>query len=157
MRGAERSLVSVLLSLTPLRMATSMLPSLSPGSAAPSSGASGFCMYRSAAGGLVEAWPLHDSICRGGAWSYGGYSSRPLSMSSGLLLPLTAAVVSGTVGIFTGTTGVRMGMGPAPAPEAERRADGFDDGVRRIVATPGVTMTGPWPEEKEPLWAVDPE
>lgn len=44
-------------------------------------------------------------------------------------------------------TGVRIGMGPVPPTEAERRADGFEEGVRRIVATPGVTITGPWPEE----------
>lgn len=40
-----------------------------------------------------------------------------------------------------------MGMGPVPPTEAERRAEGLEDGVRRIVATPGVTMAGLWPEE----------
>lgn len=64
-----------------------------------------------------------------------------------LLLPLTAPVTSGTVGICTGMTGVRIGMGPVPPTEPERRAEGFEEGVRRIVATPGVTMTGPWPVE----------
>lgn len=55
-------------------------------------------------------------------------------------------------------TGVRIGMGPVPPTEPERRADGFE-GVRRIVATPGVTITGPWPVEYEPdaLWELDPE
>lgn len=69
------------------------------------------------------------------------------------------AGISGTVGIFTGMTGVRMGMGPVPTPEPERRVEGFEDGVRRIVATPGVTITGPWPVEyePEPLWELDPE
>lgn len=70
--------------------------------------------------------------------------------TSEFLLPLNAPAVSGTVGILTGTIGVRMGMGPVPPTEAERRAVGFEEGVRRIVATPGVTMTGPWPVEYEP-------
>lgn len=52
-------------------------------------------------------------------------------------------------------TGVRIGMGPVPPTEPERRAEGFEEGVRRIVATPGVTITGPWPVEKEP--ELDPE
>lgn len=41
-------------------------------------------------------------------------------------------------------------MGPVPKTEPERRAEGFEEGVRRIVATPGVTITGPWPVEYEP-------
>lgn len=47
-----------------------------------------------------------------------------------------------------------MGMGPVPPTEPERRVDGFEEGVRRIVATPGVTITGPWPvkQDTEALW-----
>lgn len=80
-----------------------------------------------------------------------GFSSAPPPpISSALLLPLTAPDISGTVGIFTGMTGVRIGMGPVPVTELERRAEGFEDGVRRIVATPGVMITGPWPVEYDP-------
>lgn len=62
------------------------------------------------------------------------------------------------MGICTGMTGVRIGMGPVPPTEPERRAEGFEEGVRRIVATPGVTMTGPWPveQETEALWNEKP-
>lgn len=77
-------------------------------------------------------------------------SLLPPPASSPLLLPFTAPNIFGTVGGFTGTTGVRMGMGPVPPTEPERRAQGFEEGVRRIVATPGVTTTGPWPVEYEP-------
>lgn len=82
-----------------------------------------------------------------------GDSSLPPISSP--LFPLTAPGISGTVGIFTGTTGVRMGMGPVPVTEPERRP-GFDEGVRRIVATPGVTITGPWPVEmgREAYWEL---
>lgn len=50
-------------------------------------------------------------------------------------------------------------MGPVPPTEPVRRADGFEEGVRRIVATPGVMITGPWPVEEgtEALWELGPE
>lgn len=45
---------------------------------------------------------------------------------------------SGTVGVLTGIIGGLMGMGPRFRPPEGRRRLGLDDGVRRIVATPGV-------------------
>lgn len=47
---------------------------------------------------------------------------------------------SGTVGVFTGIIGGLMGMGPKLRPPGGRRRLGLDDGVRRMVATPGVMM-----------------
>lgn len=47
---------------------------------------------------------------------------------------------SGTVGVFTGIIGGLIGMGPKFRPPEGRRKLGLDDGVRRIVATPGVMM-----------------
>lgn len=149
-RGAERSLVRVLLSLTPLRIATSMFPSScsSASSPVPWYGWTSW-LGRGTVGGLVEAWPLQDvkgivpaSSALTNVEEY--ELSSPPPISSELLLPLTVPDISGTVGIFTGTTGVRMGMGPPPT-EPERRAQGLEEGVRRIVATPGVTITEPWP------------
>lgn len=52
---------------------------------------------------------------------------------------------SGTVGVLTGTIGGRIGMGPSPGPEGRRKREGLEDGVRRIVATPGVLMDGAGP------------
>lgn len=52
---------------------------------------------------------------------------------------------SGTVGVLTGTTGGRMGMGPSPGPEGRRSRRGLEDGVRRMVATPGVLKEGAGP------------
>lgn len=45
---------------------------------------------------------------------------------------------SGTVGVLTGIIGGFMGMGPRLRPPEGRRRLGFEDGVRRMVATPGV-------------------
>lgn len=159
MSGAERSLVRVLLSFTPLRMATSMFSSSPPSPPPPPC----WCCWvswlaRGTVGGLVEAWPLQDatgiiptSSCPGNVG--GAELNSPPPTSSAVLTPFRAADTSGTVGGFTGTTGVRMGMGPAPT-EPERRAEGLDEGVRRIVATPGVTMIGPWPggKRRKALW-----
>lgn len=47
---------------------------------------------------------------------------------------------SGTVGVLTGIIGGLMGMGPKLRPPEGRRKFGLEDGVRRIVATPGVIM-----------------
>lgn len=93
----------------------------------------------------MEAWPLQEVVGRlpasAGCANVGECKlSSPRPISSGLLLPLIVPDTSGTVGIFTGTTGVRIGMGPPPT-EPERRAQGLEEGVRRIVATPGVTIT----------------
>lgn len=110
-------------------------------------------MDKARPGGLVEAWPLQDIIGSTSASlpltkvGDSGFSPRVPPTCAVALLPLTAPDTSGTTGVFTGMTGVRIGMGPVPPTEAERRADGFEEGVRRIVATPGVTMTGPWPVE----------
>lgn len=46
---------------------------------------------------------------------------------------------SGTVGVLTGIMGGLIGMGPRLRPPEGRRKLGLEDGVRRIVATPGVT------------------
>lgn len=67
-----------------------------------------------------------------------GLVGEPVSLSS---LKGRPAGSSGTVGVLTGTTGVRMGMGPMP-PDGRRKL-GLEEGVRRMVATPGVRMTGP--------------
>lgn len=45
---------------------------------------------------------------------------------------------SGTVGVLTGIMGGLMGMGPRLRPPDGRRKLGLEDGVRLIVATPGV-------------------
>lgn len=45
---------------------------------------------------------------------------------------------SGTVGVLTGIMGGLMGMGPKLRPPEGRRRLGLEDGVRRMVATPGV-------------------
>lgn len=45
---------------------------------------------------------------------------------------------SGTVGVLTGIMGGLMGMGPKLRPPDGRRRLGLEDGVRRMVATPGV-------------------
>lgn len=50
--------------------------------------------------------------------------------------------MSGTVGVLTGITGVLIGIGPAPT--VPRLTAGLVDGVRLMVATPGVTIIGPW-------------
>lgn len=150
MRGAERSFVRVLLSFTPLRIATSMSPSDPSPACCPASLWKCCWLDKGRPGGLVVAWPLQDII---GSVSASlplpnvgdpGFSPPTCSVA---LLPLIAPDMSGTTGVFTGMTGVRIGMGPVPPTEAERRADGFEEGVRRIVATPGVTITGPWPVE----------
>lgn len=155
MRGAERSLVRVLLSLTPLRMASRMFPSAPSPASSPPISHCGCCwvswLASGMVGGLVEAWPLQETIGRMPASSLpanvGESGLSPTPTFPALLFPFTALDMSGTVGIFTGMAGVRIGMGPVPPTEAERRAEGFEEGVRRIVATPGVTITGPWPIE----------
>lgn len=43
-----------------------------------------------------------------------------------------------------------MGMGPVAGAEPERRTTGLVEGVRRMVATPGVETSGPWLAEYEP-------
>lgn len=153
MRGAERSFVRVLLSLTPLRIATSMSPSDPSLASCPSSLWKCCWLDKGTPGGLVVAWPLQDingsvsvSPPRTNVGDSGFCPRSPPICSAGLL-PLNAPDMSGTTGVFTGMTGVRIGMGPVPPTEAQRRADGFEEGVRRIVATPGVTITGPWPVE----------
>lgn len=153
MRGAERSFVRVLLSFTPLRIATSMSPSdPSPASCPASLWKCGW-LDKGRPGGFVVAWPLQDIIGSVSASlpltnvGDSGFSPRSSPTWSAALLPFIAPDTSGTTGVFTGMTGVRIGMGPVPPTEAERRADGFEEGVRRIVATPGVTITGPWPVE----------
>jgi len=72
---------------------------------------------------------------------------------SGPLLPGDSGVVgglsgvrggkpgcSGTVGVLTGIMGGLMGIGPKLRPPEGRLKLGLEDGVRRIVAIPGVTM-----------------
>lgn len=152
-RGAERSFVRVLLSFTPLRMATSMSPSDPSPASCPASLWKCCWLDKGRPGGLVVAWPLQDIIGSVTAslplMNVGDsrFSPRSPPTCSAALLPLIAPDMSGTTGVFTGMTGVRIGMGPVAPTEAERRADGFEEGVRRIVATPGVTITGPWPVE----------
>lgn len=153
MRGAERSFVRVLLSFTPLRIATNMSPSDPSTPSCPVSLWKCCWLDKGRPGGLVVAWPLQDIIGIVSASlpltnvGDSGCSPRSPPTCSAALLPLIAPGTSGTTGVFTGMTGVRIGMGPVPPTEAERRADGFEEGVRRIVATPGVTITGPWPVE----------
>lgn len=152
--------MKVLLSFTPLRMATSMFSS-SPPPPPPCRCCWVSWLGRGTVGGLVEACPLQDatgiiptSSCP--EHTGGAELNSAAPTPSALLTPFRAADTSGTTGGFTGTTGVRMGMGPAPT-EPERRAEGLDEGVRRIVATPGVTIIGPWPvgKRRKALWELE--
>lgn len=120
MRGADRSLVMVFFSRTPLRIDCSMV---SPSSTSPS------CPSQAAdSGGLVDACPLHDSSGRTDSGSMSLFGSTS-SLGS---IPAK----SGTVGVMTGMTGVWIGTGPVPL-----RTEGLVEGVRRMVATPGTTGT----------------
>lgn len=107
---------------------------------------SGILGFGPGSGGLTEAWPLH--IEEGMLVTPWGPS--PTDGDSGLCSPRSSGPSggagnipgrSGTVGVLTGITGVLMGMGPAPM--VPRRTEGLVEGVRRIVATPGVTIAGP--------------
>lgn len=169
MRGAERSLVVVFFSFTPRRIAFSISspwggspglwspdwgtgwqggvavlglslslssPSLSADACLCSAMGLGFWFP---GGGLTDAWPLHEVDApwlpppASGLWS--GLSSAPTGRLG------SPPGMSGTVGVLTGITGVLMGIGPAPM--VPRLTAGLVEGVRLMVATPGVTITGP--------------
>lgn len=92
----------------------------------------------------MEAWPLHDATGRiptRSPFSPKLGESGLAGSSPSSLLPPSGLENPGTVGVFTGMTGVLMGIGPVPM--APLRMEGLVEGVRRIVATPGVTITGP--------------
>lgn len=97
-------------------------------------------------GGLTDACPLHEdegmlvtpcplSPAAGDSGLCSGHSSVPVRA------PGSPPGISGTVGVLTGITGVLIGMGPPPM--VPRLTEGLVEGVRLMVATPGVTMTGP--------------
>lgn len=75
-------------------------------------------------------------------------SQEPERGDTGRLPPGDSGVVGGlsgvcgalpgTVGVFTGIMGGFMGMGPKLRPPEGRRKLGLEDGVLRMVATPGV-------------------
>lgn len=68
----------------------------------------------------------------------GGLSGvRGVLLSSDIAL-LGIPGCSGTVGVLTGIMGGLMGMGPKLRPPEGRRRLGLEEGVRRMVATPGV-------------------
>lgn len=110
-------MVVAFLRLTPRRIDVSMPPSCSSGPASTRSpGASD--------------WPMGSGVsCVGD-----GEGSLDLSASS----PNSAG---GTVGVLTGMTGVLIGIGPWTL--GPRHRLGFEVGARRMVATPGVMLTGP--------------
>lgn len=94
-------------------------------------------------GGFTEACPLHKDAGMSPpstAPSVMDGESGLCSGDSSLVLLGRPPGMSGTVGVLTGITGVFIGMGPPPM--VPRLTDGLVDGVLRMVATPGVTITG---------------
>lgn len=90
----------------------------------------------------MDAWPLQEEDIPATPWLPAPASGLCSGLSSALLGTLGSPPgISGTVGVLTGITGVLIGMGPAPM--VPRLTAGLVEGVRLMVATPGVTITGP--------------
>ena len=157
MLGADRSLVDVLFSLTPRRIATrkSSTSLLSVSSRSSGRGRRSHSHIRppgcgGGSGGSepsLRCWASQEPdlgdrgpLQPGDNGVVGGLSGvRGVFPSSDAAL-LGKPGWSGTVGVFTGIMGGLMGMGPRLRPPEGRLRFGLEEGVRRMVATPGVMM-----------------